>query len=131
MREADDDDAAAVDYQIEHVLWVGEKGRRIVSAAAAQSAAAATGCLADHDFLDPSSAAVDGGRPTARLTFAERRALDLERQELERGLLLWPDADMIEERTRSLQHRTYSRRTVDWRAKRADAIQRTALGAAQ
>lgn len=131
VRQADD--SAAVDNQIEHVLWVGDKGRRIVSAAAAQNAAAATGCSVDHvshDYLAASSAATDGGRPPARLTFAERRALDMEMQELERGLLLWPDADMVEERTRSLQDRSYSSGTVDWRSKRAEAIRRKALRAA-
>ena len=88
-------------------------------AAAAQTAG--TGAFADasgYDYLAPSS--VDSGRPPKRLSFAERRALDMENQELERGLLLWPDADMIEERNADPPSR-HNSKTADWRSKRSAA----------
>ena len=92
-------------------MWVGEKGRRLVGAAAAQN-----GELQGSGALF--NGLVDGGRPPVRLTFAERRALDMEQQELERGLLLWPDADMVEERKRSRFEQTgrggYNGGTAGW-----------------
>lgn len=125
---ANNDDSVAIDdlTQVEAVLWVGEKGRRLLRAADAQAAGA--GCLADgsNDYLTSSSA--DSGRPPKRLTFAERRALDMENQELERGLLLWPDADMVEERNVSPRSTARYTGSIDWRAKRAAAIRRKASG---
>lgn len=116
----DHDDSAAASEdgfsRIETAMWVGEKGRRLVGAAAAQN-----GEIQGSD----ANASADG-RPPVRLTFAERRALDMEQQELERGLLLWPDADMVEERNCSRFEQTgrggCSDGTAGWR--KAKSIQR-------
>jgi hypothetical protein len=150
MGDEGDDTEAALTKQ-ESVMWVGKRGRRLVIAAAAQSGAAA-GAAAGGASLDAASdgcsvgagsslAGDAGGRPPPRLTFAERRALDLEQQELERGLLLWPDADMVEQQrlsqlgrpSRAAGHSSGSGGGAggggggfDWRAKRAEAMQRKA-----
>lgn len=139
------DDAEAALTKQESVMWVGERGRRLVIAAAAQSGAAAGAAAggasldaaSDGCFVGAGSLAGDaGGRPPPRLTFAERRALDLEQQELERGLLLWPDADMVEQQRQSQLGRPSRAGHSSgnggggagggWRAKRAEAMQRKA-----
>lgn len=109
-------------------MWVGEKGRRLVTAAGARNATIKG--VAATTNQNVFCASLDGGRPPARLTFVERRALDMEQQELERGLMLWPDADMVEERNRSRLDKPSGAGNnaggIDWRSKKANAIQRKA-----